>query len=76
MFQLFQSMLHVFYLGVAYVSYIFFMKRLTHILQVFHLSVAYVLQWLHTCFPRVLDVYVASVLTIDGAKLQVQPLPA
>jgi hypothetical protein len=29
----------------------------THMLQVFHLDAAYVLQWLHTCFPRVLDVY-------------------
>ena len=28
----------------------------THILHLFHLDVAYVLQWLHTCFPRVSDV--------------------
>ena len=34
-----------------YVAYVF-----THMLQVFHLDVAYVLQWLHTCFPRVSDV--------------------
>jgi hypothetical protein len=25
----------------------------THMLQVFHLDVVYILQWLHTCFPRV-----------------------
>jgi hypothetical protein len=58
-------MLHVFYLGVAYVSGFALMLQLfypdvayvfTHMLQVFHLDVAYVLQWLHTCFPCVSDV--------------------
>jgi hypothetical protein len=31
--------------------------RFTHMLQVFRLDVAYVLQWLHTCFPGVSYVY-------------------
>jgi hypothetical protein len=37
-----------FHLDVGYVF--------IHMLQVFHLNIAYILQWLHTCFPRVFDV--------------------
>jgi hypothetical protein len=63
-FGCFRRMLHVFYLGVAYVSHLCckcFIRMLhifSHIymMQVFHLDVAYVLQWLHTCFPHVSNV--------------------
>jgi hypothetical protein len=63
MFQLFQTdvacvlsgcyicstlMLYVLHPDVAYVF--------THMLQVFYLDAAYILQWLHTCFSRVSDV--------------------
>jgi hypothetical protein len=51
----------------------------THMLQVFYLNVAYVLQWLHTCFPGVfirmlqvfqlIQTYDASVLYLDVAKV-------
>jgi hypothetical protein len=45
----------------------------THMLQVFHLDVAYVLQWLHTCFPgvcfkcsgRMLQVFYLDVAKVD-----------
>jgi hypothetical protein len=37
-------------------------------LQVFNLNVAYVLQWLHACFPGVLDVC-CKYFIIDVAKV-------
>jgi hypothetical protein len=67
-FSFFEHMLQVFYLNVAYVShicykcFIWMLYCFTHMLQVFHLDViAYVLQWLHTCFSwcfkRMLQVF-------------------
>jgi hypothetical protein len=41
--------------------------------QVFHLDVAYVLQCLHTCFPRVLDVC-CKCFNCFGRMLQMFPL--
>jgi hypothetical protein len=60
---IFRRMLQVFYLGVAYVSHLIMLQAfhsdvayVSHVCQVFHLDIAYVLQWLHTCFSRVSDV--------------------
>jgi hypothetical protein len=68
-------MLHVFYLVVVYVSQ-YTVSVLsgscmcfTDMLQVFHLDIAYVLQWLYTCFADVSDVC-CKCLNYFGCMLQ------
>ena len=46
MFQLFQTYVVASVLSGCCICF-------THMLQVFHLDVAYVFQWLHACFPGV-----------------------
>jgi hypothetical protein len=45
----------------------------TLMLQVFHANVAYVLQWLHTCFPHVSDIC-CKCFNCFGHMLQMFPL--
>jgi hypothetical protein len=78
-FSCFRRMLHGIYLGVAYVSHLYCESRcciytFSHICyKCFHLDVAYVLQWVQTCFPRVLDVC-CKCFNCFGRMLQMFPL--
>jgi hypothetical protein len=53
--------LHMFDTYVASVSFGCCICFHTYVVSVFYLDIAYVLQWLHACFPRVSDVSVSTV---------------